>query len=750
MEMTEPPRKTRRPPDAGGPPVTRRAGTAAPAGATGPGPAQPQPIPVELAERFDRITQLPRPGGEADVYRVATGPAEHLLKLYRVGARRPDADVWAVLGEIRSARLPALLDCGVVRGRPFEIWEYVPGGDLTGLAARHPGGMPLTMIESVVDQLAGALAELHAHRIPHRDVKPSNVLVRGEDPLDLLLADFGLAVRLGDRSQLFRSASRTTAYAAPEVFAELISPAGDWWSLGMLVLELASGAHPFAGMSERNAMLQIMTRAVPIPDDLDPRVRCLCQGLLVFSMEDRWKAEQVRLWREGRPPDPPQDREPPPSHHRPLEFNGVGYTEPGTLALSLSVNWAFAVRRFFDPMAEPWADLRVWLEQFDSPGREETSGALADRLERAGLPGDVNLLHLLRWLDPGMPPYYRGEPLELTDLPDLAKRASGQDGKAVRAQRVVESLWQHGLLLDLDSAPHCRGSAEADRRWRRHHDRWTTLAGRLRAAHPEVRTTFEQWTGPRLRAHLLWLATDPAAERWLRGEVDRARRRVGTEMRRAHLRLDWFDEIIAKATDPVGLLAAYAVSAQARAAADRLRRTAGRREQRVREWNRVERWRELDRPVALAWAGAAMGCVLVAWTLLLLLSTAVDVASEPALVHAWIYMGITVALQSGLEFWLAAAIGAPYHPHYSLMLGVARVFRDVGGTFATRGTIGFAVTAAVAAALIAVTLAAPYALPMVLLPAHAGWVHVRYRRWRAEYTRRRARAVGPAALKGTR
>ncbi|MDL4815011.1 serine/threonine-protein kinase [Actinomadura opuntiae] len=749
--MTEPPPPTRRRPGepVPGPQATRRRGG-------GTAPLQPETVPPALLTRFREVSPLSLAGGEADVFRAVADDGEYVLKLYR-GEIRPEPKVWEALQADKSPRLPRLLDCGVEGGRAYEIHDYVPGGTLHDLIRRTPGGLPLETVEEVVRQLAGALRELHGLGIPHRDLKPQNVLVRGEDPLNLVLADFGMSVHLGGRSQArTRSGSRTTLYAAPELFNGLVSAAGDWWSLGMLVLEAAAGEHPFAGMDEDNAGDQIIAGNIPLPDDLDPRVRWLCEGLIVHSRDARWDAEEVGAWLAGDPPRPPRDRGPVSApQRRELRFNGTPYTERFTLAHDLTRNWGLGVQRFFEPMAEPWAELRRWLAQFDDPDGEDTSERLAVRLERSGLPGNVNLLLLLRWLDHGRTVVYRGEPLSMTDLPDFARRAMDGDGTAAQLREIVDDLWDHGLLRELDAEPGCAGFAQVDRRWRWETERWTVVAARLAGDHPEVRDVLARWSGPRQRAYLLWLAGDPGAVGELRAHLDRERSRVHRVLRRANARLDWFDEILAKAHEPAGVLAAYAVSWQARAEVERLRRQADRRDQRVREWNRVERWRRLDRPVALGWAGAAMAVVLIAWTLLLLLSTAfnarVEIASPVALLQAWIFMVVTLALQAGAELWLAAVIGAPYHPRFSLMLGVGRVFRDVGGRFATRGTLGFAVVAGTTLALIGVTVAAPFLLPLIVLPAHVAWVHVRYRRWQEEYLRRRSTAVGPdgAAARGS-
>src|SRR5690606_4794247 len=126
----------------------------------------------------------------------------------------------------------------------------------------------------VVRQLADALTDLHRHDIVHRDIKPANVLIRSHDPLDLALADFGLSRGI-DASVVFATTSRTLAYAPPESFAGETSRPWDWWSLGILTLELALGRSPFQGMTEQAVMHHLLTSSMDLDGVTDPRLRLL-------------------------------------------------------------------------------------------------------------------------------------------------------------------------------------------------------------------------------------------------------------------------------------------------------------------------------------------------------------------------------------------------------------------------------------------------------------------------------------------
>lgn len=94
--------------------------------------------------------------------------------------------------------------------------------------------------------IADGLAHLHSHGVIHRDIKPSNVVVT--DGLHPVLLDFGLSTRLSlEASRRSRAGTFTgsTAYAAPEqLFGDEVSPASDWFGVGMLLYQALTGVRP--------------------------------------------------------------------------------------------------------------------------------------------------------------------------------------------------------------------------------------------------------------------------------------------------------------------------------------------------------------------------------------------------------------------------------------------------------------------------------------------------------------------------
>ena len=196
-----------------------------------------------------RLTRLLGAGGFGEVYL-----AEHLYRSTQVAIKilpqLAQDDLHSFLIEARTFRLKhpnivQVLDFGVEGRTPFIVMEYAPNGTLR---QRHPKGarVLLPTIVSYVKQVASALQYAHEERLVHRDVKPENMLIGGQDLV--LLSDFGIAtIAHGTSSQSVETMAGTIPYMAPEQIQGHPRPASDQYSPGVVVYEWLCGDRPFHG-----------------------------------------------------------------------------------------------------------------------------------------------------------------------------------------------------------------------------------------------------------------------------------------------------------------------------------------------------------------------------------------------------------------------------------------------------------------------------------------------------------------------
>ena len=173
-----------------------------------------------------------------------------------------------ILATLDHPNIARLVDAGDdERGVPFLAMEYVDGQRIDHWCAAYQAGLRERI--GVFVKTCAAVTYAHQRLVIHRDLKPANVLIDVSGEPRLL--DFGIA-RLIDESHGVTAATRlmTPAYASPEqIQGKPLGVATDIWSLGLMLYELLTGAHPFdASDSEHARINAILTQDLPAPIDL--------------------------------------------------------------------------------------------------------------------------------------------------------------------------------------------------------------------------------------------------------------------------------------------------------------------------------------------------------------------------------------------------------------------------------------------------------------------------------------------------
>jgi eukaryotic-like serine/threonine-protein kinase len=204
---------------------------------SGPMPAWSKPLERVLgAGGFAVVWQV---AGEATVLKVAR--ASHDLARAQI-AREAEA-----LGAIGAPAVPRLHGHGVLPdGRAWIEMERVSGTNLGDLIAT--GQLKSFHVIPLGIRIAEALALIHGAGYAHRDLKPDNIVRRGDGSLVIL--DLGIARRLpNDPDDPNRGQIGSIEYMAPEQALDSTTaraPA-DIYALGCILYELCTGRLPFVG-----------------------------------------------------------------------------------------------------------------------------------------------------------------------------------------------------------------------------------------------------------------------------------------------------------------------------------------------------------------------------------------------------------------------------------------------------------------------------------------------------------------------
>ncbi|MFM7057830.1 MAG: serine/threonine-protein kinase [Planctomycetota bacterium] len=285
---------------AGSAPVAERHSGSSPAP-----PATPMPLSVAAGSYVDRF-EICSPLGKGSFGEVWKCRDPLLNRFVAIKFAKPlPATLQAAFGLVEEARkVSQLSHPGIVH-----IYDVIESGQHVAIVSELVDGQtlkdrltagPISIHEviSIVRDVAAGLQHAHQHDLVHRDVKPSNILLRKNG--SATLTDFGLAASEVQFEHMQDGSSGTLLFMSPEQARgdiHLLDNRSDIFCLGIVLFHCLTGRFPYPAASDRQKYRKsIATRnARPlraIDHQLPKALDHICGRCMAFDPRDRYRTAQ--------------------------------------------------------------------------------------------------------------------------------------------------------------------------------------------------------------------------------------------------------------------------------------------------------------------------------------------------------------------------------------------------------------------------------------------------------------------------
>lgn len=207
----------------------------------------------------------------------ARNPSEQLKQQqFLERARQLFEEEARLLYELRHSNLPRVTDYFDEPGLgQFMVMDFIEGVSLADLLEQRGGPLPEAEALHYARQVGGALHYLHSRRPPiiHRDVKPGNIILTGDN--QLFLVDFGIAkVYQGDGKSSRHARGTSAGYSPPEQYDPRVptTERSDIYSLGATLYTLLTYTGRFEDELLEAPARSSQPHATPPPRRRNPAV----------------------------------------------------------------------------------------------------------------------------------------------------------------------------------------------------------------------------------------------------------------------------------------------------------------------------------------------------------------------------------------------------------------------------------------------------------------------------------------------
>ncbi len=234
----------------------------------------PLALGTVIADRYT-VEQHIGTGGMASVYLVTDQAQEQkrvaLKILHRQFAEDPiyvqrfQREV-NLMRKVADKNVAQTYETGEDQGQIFFTMEYVPSESLEKIMDSR--SLTERQAAQLTIEVCKGLQAIHRQGIMHRDLKPANILVMEDGAVKIV--DFGVARERHSKLTTKSQKVGSVCYMAPEIWlGKTLTPSVDFYSLGVVLYELATGVVPFEHEWPGEVMRQHIEEPVRPPAELN-------------------------------------------------------------------------------------------------------------------------------------------------------------------------------------------------------------------------------------------------------------------------------------------------------------------------------------------------------------------------------------------------------------------------------------------------------------------------------------------------
>ena len=191
-------------------------------------------------------------------------------------------------------------------GSFYYVMELLDGVSVEG-AIRSGHHFSAAVVKAMLEQILGAIEEMHGKGLVHRDLKPANIYLcqTPDDSVHAKLLDFGFAKVLepAEPEEAGSNLTRkgiilgTPGYLAPEVCeGGSITGQADLYALGIIAYEMLSGAPAYFGKASEKVRQQMTANPPELAPELHAlRIAAVIEKLMARKPVRRYETARLAL-----------------------------------------------------------------------------------------------------------------------------------------------------------------------------------------------------------------------------------------------------------------------------------------------------------------------------------------------------------------------------------------------------------------------------------------------------------------------